>query len=247
MLKLSLIIPAYNEAEGVQQTVSRLRPVLADLGDTYDLEVIFVDDGSVDTTADQLRAAFANDRFVKVVPHGVNKGLGAAVRTGFEHASGDFIVTTDFDGTYSFDTIPLMIQTLIRDNADIITASPYHPQGDVEGVPRARLLFSFGASTFYRLLVKWHIHTWTALFRVYRRSVIQTVSHETNGFLVNTELMVNALDAGFRVIEYPTVLHQREYGQSSMKVARVTTTHLKYIATLPWRRKPSVKPGSISV
>lgn len=245
MTKLSLIIPAYNEAEGVMHTVNRLRPALTTLAETYTLEVIFVDDGSKDTTADQLREAFADDAFVQIVPHGVNKGLGAAIRTGFELSTGDIIVTTDFDGTYAFDTIPVLVQQLVDDQADIVTASPYHPQGAVEGVPRYRLLFSFGASLLYRLLVKWRIHTWTALYRAYRRPVIETIPFESDGFLANTELLVNALRAGFKVTEFPAVLHQREFGQSSIKVARVTMLHLKYIAqiirnSLPLIRSPSV-------
>jgi dolichol-phosphate mannosyltransferase len=117
---------------------------------------------------------------------------------------------------------------------DIVTASPYHPKGAVEGVPQYRLLFSFGASMLYRVLVSRHVHTWTSLLRAYRRPVIENVSFESDGFLAGTELLVNALQAGYTVAEFPTTLHVRTFGQSSIKIARVTKAHLKFQARLLW-------------
>jgi dolichol-phosphate mannosyltransferase len=228
MLKVSLIIPAYNEAEGVHQTAASLRNLLAYLSKSYDVEVIFVNDGSKDNTADLLEAEFKDDARVRVVSHEVNKGLGAAIRTGFQHVTGDLVVTTDFDGTYPLTTVPQIIARLLVDDVDIVTASPYHPNGHVEGVPRYRLLFSFGASLLYRLLVNWRIHTWTALYRCYRRRVVETISFESNDFLAGTELLVYALQAGYRVSEFPTTLHVRTFGQSSIRIARVTRQHLKF-------------------
>jgi len=114
------------------------------------------------------------------------------------------------------------------DGVDIVTASPYHPNGRVEGVPRFRLLFSFGASLLYRILVRWDVHTWTALFRAYRRRVIENVTFESNDFLAGTELLVKALQRGYTVSEFPTTLRVRTFGQSSIRIARVTKAHLKF-------------------
>lgn len=227
MRRLSLIIPAYNEADGVARTSQTLQPVLDHLSSMYALELIFVDDGSADSTYDLLQQHFGHDVRVRVVQHEQNRGLGAAIRTGFSHASGEIIVTTDFDGTYPFSRIADLL-ALMRDDVDIVTASPYHPAGGVEGVPRYRLLFSYGASLLYRILVNWHIHTWTALFRAYRRSVVETISFESDDFLAGTELLVYAQQAGCRIVEFPTVLHQRTFGQSSIKIARVTWAHLRF-------------------
>jgi dolichol-phosphate mannosyltransferase len=231
-VKLSLIIPAYNEAEGVAQTVSQLRPVLDQLAVQYEVEVIFVDDGSKDNTCQLLEAAFRADTNVKLVAHGVNKGLGAAIRTGFQHAQGDIIVTTDFDGTYPFATIAELVNLLLSSNTDVATASPYHPQGRVDGVPPFRLLFSKGASWCYWLVVKPNIHTWTSMYRAYRRPVTQQVTFESDSFLSQAEIMVNAVRSGYRVVEYPTTLYRRTFGQSSIKVARVTYTHLRFLGRL---------------
>ena len=231
-MKISLIIPAYNEAEGVDKTAESLKNVLTSLRKEHEVEVVFVNDGSRDDTKQLLEVAFASDPGVRVISHEVNRGLGAAIRTGFGHVTGEIIITTDFDGTYNFDTIPQLLDRLLTDKVDIVTASPYHPKGAVEGVPGYRLIFSFGASLLYRILVNRHIHTWTALFRCYRRSVIEQVGFESNGFLAGTELLVNAIQAGFTVSEFPTTLHVRTFGQSSIKIARVTKAHLKYQAHL---------------
>lgn len=226
-MKLSLVIPAYNEAEGVSQTAGKLRPVLDELRKNNDVELVFVNDGSKDDTEALLKQEFSSDPGVKVVSHDRNRGLGAAIRTGFSNVSGDVIVTTDFDGTYSFETIPQLLALLV-DGVDIVTASPYHPQGHVDGVPAYRLVFSYGASLLYRSLVKWNIYCWTALFRAYRAQVIKTTPFTSNDFLAGTELLVNALRAGYKVVEYPTTLRVRTFGQSSLKVARVTKTHLQF-------------------
>jgi dolichol-phosphate mannosyltransferase len=227
-MKITLIIPAYNESEGVAQTATALRNVLAYLRKTNEVEVVLVNDGSKDNTLELLHQEFDRDPQVKVVSHDRNRGLGAAMRTGFQHATGDIVVTTDFDGTYPLSTIPQMLGRMNVDRVDIITASPYHPQGKVEGVPGYRLLFSFGASLLYRLLVDWRVHTWTALYRAYRRQVIDTITFESNDFLAGTELLVKAMRAGYTVSEFPTTLHVRTFGQSSIKIARVTMLHLKF-------------------
>ncbi|MBZ0301530.1 MAG: glycosyltransferase family 2 protein [Anaerolineae bacterium] len=232
-MNISLVIPAYNEAEGVEQTALKLTKLLARLRKQYGkVEVIFVNDGSKDNTAALLNETFGGDPDVRIISHEVNRGLGAALRTGFMHTTGDIIITTDFDGTYHFNTIPQILAHMQVYNVDIVTASPYHPRGGVEGVPGYRLLFSYGASLLYRLLVNWNVHTWTALFRAYRREVIETVGFESEGFLAGTELLIKAIQAGYKVSEYPTTLHVRTFGQSSIKIYRVTKAHMQYQLTL---------------
>lgn len=248
MVKISLVIPAYNESEGIALTAEKLRPVLETLKKSYTVEVIFVNDGSKDNTYDLLLETFANDAGVNIVTHDRNRGLGAALRTGFSHTTGDVIITTDFDGTYSFDTIPTLLAQFIADNVDITTASPYHPKGKVENVPGYRLIFSFGASLLYRLLVRWNIYCWTSLFRAYRRPVIETVSFESDDFLAGTELLVKALWQGYTVSEFPTTLYSRVFGQSSIKIARVTRKHLGFQMRILWavisRNKTQLAGGS---
>lgn len=230
-MDISVVIPCYNEAENVPKIQRELLPVLAWLAKTASLEVIFVDDGSRDNTWQAFHAAFANQvipnldfRFEK---HPRNRGLGAALRTGFAASRGNAVITTDSDGTYAFSEIPSMLARL-KPGADIVVASPYHPKGKVVGVPAYRLLFSRGSSMIYRFLVNWKLHTYTSLFRVYRRNVVKTVVFESDGFLAGTELLVKAMLSGYQVTEYPAVLYSRVFGESKAKIMRTIQSHLKF-------------------
>ncbi|MCR4405875.1 MAG: glycosyltransferase family 2 protein [Anaerolineae bacterium] len=234
-MDLSIVIPCYNEAENVPKIQAEFFPVATELAKTHSLEVIFVDDGSTDETWQTLVNTFGHRHesriSVRFERHQVNRGLGAAIRTGFAAARGEVIVTTDSDGTYKFSEIPALLSCLTPD-VDIVTASPYHPAGGVEGVPAYRLLLSRGSSAIYRLLVNWHVHTYTCLFRAYRREVIEHVAFESDGFLAGTELLVKGMLMGYRVAEYPSVLHSRVFGTSKAKLVRTILAHLRFQARI---------------
>lgn len=234
---LSVIIPCYNESAGIPAMRERLAAVLPLLRQRGSVELVLVDDGSVDGTGELLDQALGDWPEVVIARHERNRGLGAALRTGLAHASGAVIVTTDSDGTYPFDHIPTLLE-LLRPGVDVVTASPYHPQGGVANVQAYRIFISKSASLLYRLLLDRRIHTYTALFRAYRREVIETIqpriSHD--GFLMVTQMLVEAILAGYRVAEYPTVLQVRQVGTSKAKILRITRTHVRYMAGLIGRR-----------
>ena len=170
---------------------SRLVDLVRDLLATDpSLHVLVVDDGSGPAHAGVFDAAAALGAVV--VRHEVNRGLGAALRTGFSVARGEVVVTTDSDATYRYSEIPALLARLTPD-VSIVTASPYHPEGGVAGVSPLRLVLSRGSSFMYRTLVDPGIHTYTSLFRAYRAEVLRNVSFEANGFLAVAELLVKAL------------------------------------------------------
>jgi dolichol-phosphate mannosyltransferase len=246
---LSIVVPCYNEVENISKIQTELLPVIADLAKSRSVEIVFVDDGSVDGTGKALKAAFPHGSEagveIKIVCHPLNQGLGAAIRTGFAAARGETIVTTDSDGTYCFSEIPALLSYLTPE-VDIVTASPYHPAGDIDGVPAYRLVLSRGSSTLYRLLASRQVHTYTALFRAYRRKVVENVPFESNGFLAGTELMVNAMRMGYQVAEYPTILHSRIFGESKAKLARTIQAHLNFQmqVLMPWYPYGTVIKGT---
>src|SRR5262245_28668932 len=135
---LSIVVPCYNEIENISKLQHELLPVAAELAQARSVEIIFVDDGSADGTGRALQAAFGRGYkagvAIRIECHPVNRGLGAAIRTGFVAARGDIIVTTDSAGTYRFTEIPALLDYLTAE-IDIVTASPYHPEGDVDRVP----------------------------------------------------------------------------------------------------------------
>lgn len=230
-MDLSIVIPCFNEEGNVPKIQREFFPVAAQLAESQSLEVVFVDDGSTDATWQALADAFSNDHVagvtVRFERHQANKGLGAALRTGFAAARGGVVVTTDSDGTYAFSEIPTLLSYLAPE-VDIVTASPYHPEGGVADVPGYRLVLSRGSSAIYRLLVDRRVHTYTSLFRAYRRKVIEHIPFESDGFLAGTELLVKGMLMGYRVAEYPTVLHARVSGVSKAKLLRTIVAHLKF-------------------
>lgn len=230
-MDLSIVVPCYNEIESVPKLRQEFWPVALELALRHSLEVIFVDDGSIDGTRQALGNAFASAQpspvLVRFEQHLVNRGLGAALRTGFAAASGDVIVTTDSDGTYMFSEIPRLL-SLLTDDIDVVIASPYHPAGRVEGVPTYRLILSRGSSAIYRLLVNPDVNTYTSVFRAYRRRVVERVSFESDGFLAGTELLVKSFLLGYKAVEYPTVLHSRAAGTSKAKLVKTILAHLAF-------------------
>jgi dolichol-phosphate mannosyltransferase len=239
-MKISIIVPCYNEVDNVSRLHDELLPVVEDLlvqgwnglSDTvHSAEIIFVDDGSIDETYSSLKKKFGIKNSpqlkFKILKHGENMGLGAAIRTGFTNAEGDILITVDSDGTYRFSEIPAMLSCL-KSDVDIVTASPYHPKGGVVGVPAYRLLLSRGSSLIYRIFVNWHIHTYTCLFRSYRSEVVKRVPFNSDGFLAGTELLVNAMLSGYQVAEFPAVLHTRLNGVSKAKIVQTILAHLRF-------------------
>ena len=156
-MNISIVVPCFNEEDNIEKLDAELFPVAESLigsklpgGDTVaSVEVVFVDDGSRDNTYHALKTAFASRSSqklpIKFEKHEVNRGLGAAIRTGLQASTGDIVLTTDSDGTYKFATIPALL-ACFQHNVDVVTASPYHPDGEVVGVPGYRIFLSKGSS-----------------------------------------------------------------------------------------------------
>lgn len=226
-IDLSVVIPCFNEEESLPELQSRLFPVVQAMRASMAVEVILVDDGSSDDTFARLTALSLEHQDIRVLRHDKNRGLGAALKTGMQAASGKVIVTTDSDGTYDFSEIPRLVSLMV-DGVDIVTASPYHPAGGVENVPGYRLVLSKGASFLYRLIASRNIHTYTSLFRAYRAESIKGLKVASDDFLFVTELLVLGVRAGLKVVEYPTTLRVRRTGASKARIARIIRDHLRF-------------------
>ncbi len=242
----SLIIPCYDEAEGVPQLCQRLGNLIDRLGPERDeVEVLFVDDGSGDGTADVIRRE-AGALPYRIVTHPRNLGLGAALKTGFRESRGRELVTLDSDCTYAPERCLELLATL-RAGADVVTGSPYHPRGEVVGVPEWRLVLSKGLSRMYWMILPVRLHTYTSCFRAYRRDVALALEARDDGFLAVAQLLVSAILIGARIVEQPERLSVRQFGRSKLKVIRVILGHLRYIGRLVLLRAGSardVRPGT---
>ena len=234
---VSIIVPCFNE----EQTVPMLRRILAEVvagfGPGYAVDVLFVDDGSTDGTLSALRK-IAPDVNGEVLVHDSNRGIAEAFRTGFRAARGEIICTIDADCTFDPHELIPMVEELESARADVVSASPYHPLGRVEGVPGWRLILSRAASMLYGLILPVKLYSYTACFRVFRREVVERMRFEHPGFPGVTEMLASALCLGFSVVERPMVLRRRTTGASKMKTLKVIGDHLRLmIALLRSRRQ----------
>lgn len=221
---VSLIVPCFDEAAGIPALLARL-DTLVPLG----WEMVFVDDGSRDDTFGVLMGAARTRPWMRVVRHGTNLGLGAALRTGFTHSRGPIVCTMDSDCTYQPERLPELVR-LVEQGADIATASPWHPEAAPAGGGTLRVALSRAVSSLYRLVIGRDVHTFTCLHRAYRRSVIEHTRVRASGFAAVAELMLRAILNGSRVRELPMPLGVRRTGASKLAVGEAVLAHLGLLA-----------------
>jgi glycosyltransferase involved in cell wall biosynthesis len=195
------------------------------------LSFIFVDDCSKDATFEKLKELFGARTNVRIIRHEENKGVAAGIMTGLRAAETEIVCSIDADCTYDPHELTQMIPLLTEDAA-MVTASPYHPAGGVRNVPAWRLSLSKGASFLYKTVLRQKLSTYTSCFRVYRRSRIENVELQENGFLGVAEMLGKLVLRGERVVEHPAILEVRLFGFSKMKTARTIAGHIKLLTKL---------------
>jgi dolichol-phosphate mannosyltransferase len=244
--RISLVAPLYNEKDGMARLAQTLSQLATALAPDRELECVLVDDGSQDGTSEEARRHFGSWPMAMLVKHECNRGVGAAVRSGFSKASGDVVCTIDSDCTFDPLRIPELLNLMEQEEADIGTASPYHPQGGVENVPAWRLMLSRGASMVYRRVCARKLYSYTALLRAYRRKVVETVEFKSNGFSATTEILLRAAHHGYKVVELPMTLKSRASGVSKMKVMHTIRTHFGLMVRALWWRITDAHPETVA-
>ena len=182
LLKLSVIIPAYNEEKTISAILDRVREV--QLTDDMEKELIIVDDHSSDGTAAFIQAYSEKhpDGGIRFFRHDRNSGKGAALRTGIEHATGDFVVIQDADLEYDPNEYNLLLQPLLDGHADVVYGSRY------AGGKAHRILFfwhSFGnkfLTTLSNALTNLNLSDMETCYKMFRRELIQRVQLKENRF-----------------------------------------------------------------
>jgi dolichol-phosphate mannosyltransferase len=241
--KLSIVIPLYNEREGMNSLLERLFDFEKCNDLSAEMEFLFIDDGSCDGTAEELRRLLVDRQNCKIISHQNNQGIASAIRTGMLHSTGDCVVSIDSDGSYEIDLLLQMLQQFTA-NVDIIVASPYHPHGRVENVSAWRIALSKCASRMYRTVMKQKLCCYTSCFRVYRRDRCKNITTQDTRFVGVAEFLWRAENAGLNIVEYPATLRPRLIGRSKMKLARAMMGHMRLLAkigmsrTLPFASSP---------
>ena len=230
--EITVVIPCYNEEASLPYLANTLRSVEANLSENgFQTNFIFVDDCSKDKTLENLNELFGRRENVQIVRHETNQGVAAGIMTGIKAAMTDIVCSMDCDCTYDPHELVKMLP-LLTEKVDLVTASPYHKQGNVRNVPNWRLFLSKGASWLYRRTLRAKLATYTSCFRVYRRSSFIDLPIREKGFLGVAEMLGRLDLKGGRIVEYPAVLEVRLFGFSKMKTARTIVGHLKLLSRL---------------
>jgi glycosyltransferase involved in cell wall biosynthesis len=229
---VSVVVPAYNEVDLIENSLTRLTEYMATIEDTYPWEIVVVDDGSTDGTGEAAdRFADAHDN-VRVLHHFENFQLGQALRFAFANCRGDVVVTIDCDLSYSPDHIGRLLDAITVTRAKIVIASPYMKGGTVRQVPFVRRLASRWANRFLSLTAKEDLHTVTGMVRAYDRRFLRTLNLKAMDMEVNTEIIYKAQLLRAKIVEIPATLDwsfREGIGQSrrsTMRLVRSTASSM---------------------
>jgi dolichyl-phosphate beta-glucosyltransferase len=205
---LSLILPAYNEASRLSESIGRVGSYIA--RSPHATEVILVDDGSTDDSRALAEALAQTRPWLRVVGHSRNRGKGAAVRYGVETARAtELIAFLDADLTIPVDLLDELADRVRGGRADIAIASRFVP-GSVVRRPLARQVMGYGFRAFVRVLVPTGVEDTQCGGKVYRAALARELfaQQRLNGFSFDAEVLYIARRRGTQIVEVPFALVQ---------------------------------------
>jgi glycosyltransferase involved in cell wall biosynthesis len=229
MTTLSVVIPAYNEEDGIadiMQRVLAVRPELAKV-DVNELELLVVDDGSRDQTAKFAQVIADQETGVRVISHPVNRGYGAALKTGFAQAKGELIGFLDADGTYPPEHFPVLCAKALNGN-DLVIGS--RMAGAATEMPITRRIGNIFFAGMISLLGGKRITDSASGMRVFKRSVLERVYPLPDGLNLTPIMSTRAIHEGIKMLEVPIPYSER-VGRSKLSVVRDGSI---YVQSITW-------------
>ncbi len=209
MPTLTVIIPAYNERETIEEIIRRVREAPLDPDLHMDKEIIVVDDGSTDGTREILQRVAEAQPDIKIIFHERNQGKGAAIRTALQHASGDYIVIQDADLEYDPREFSVLLRPLVEGKADVVYGSRFL------GPHRAFLFLHYLGNKFLNLVTNILYDTiltdMETCYKMFRAEVIKNIPLHARGFEFEPEITAKVLKRGYRVFEVPISYSGRDF------------------------------------
>ncbi len=225
---LSIVLPAFNEQGNITDALDRAQAVAERLCEDY--EIIVVDDGSKDRTAELVTRRSAEDPRVRLVRHERNLGYGEALRTGFETAKLDLVFFTDADNQFDLDELERLMPLI--EKVDVVAGYRIDRQD-----PPMRRFFAKGWNILVRMLFYVPVRDIDCAFKLFRRSVFERIDLESIGAMVNTELMVKLARSGASVVEVGVTHHPRKAGRPSGANPRVIARAFREL----WRMRERLR------
>ena len=216
-----VIIPTYNEKENIEAII---RAVLGLDTDGHHFDILIIDDGSPDGTANIVKGLIAGefaDR-LHIVERSGKLGLGTAYIAGFRWALDhgyDYVFEMDADFSHNPNDLPRLYKACAEEGADVSVGSRYITGGNVVNWPIGRVLMSYYASAYVRTVLGVNLRDTTAGFVCYSRKVLDSIDFDAirfKGYAFQIEMKFTALTLGYRIKEVPVVFVNRELGTSKM-------------------------------
>lgn len=232
---ISIIIPLFNEVDNARLYPERLFPIVGPIIEKYGetCEYILVDDGSRDATLNELNMLKERQKNVVVVPHGVNKGMGVAVRTGLTYCKGDLVIMMDSDLTYRPEDIEKLLAAYSETGADCISASPYLGKDLAKEISSPfRLFISKSVNFLYRVLLQDDLTCVSGIFRLYKKRALDDLTLDSKNFEICAEIISKLILNGKSVHEIGVKVYTREFGESKLNVKKEVVNNLRILSKI---------------
>jgi len=205
---LSVVLPAYNEEENVEQAVKHVSGVAQTLDRDY--EIILVNDGSSDRTGEIGRELEKDIPSFRLVEHYPNRGYGGALKAGFEAARKDLIAFYPGDAQFDFEEVKRLLDQLKEEDADIVCGYRVNRQDNP-----IRRLNGWGWNLVVRLLFGYLCRDIDCGFKLFRRRILDHITIRSDGAMIDTELLAGAKARGYDIAEAPLTHLPREAGEAT--------------------------------